>query len=423
MSMRSVTVPYGKDQITIDIPEKNLMGVFTPKSSMIASDELQLIIEALEHPVGTPRLRELVQPDMQVIIIADDKTRPTPVDRILPLLLDELSAGGVSDDNISVVFALGTHTPMTQYEMEVRAGYAGNRIKLYNSEFRDPAGLKDYGTAPDGVRVLIDKRVAEADFKIAVGSIMPHPECGWGGGGKIIYPGVASEETVTTFHLSYAHVDWNSYGSDKAPVRLNMEQWVDTVGLDFIVNTVITADNRVYQTVAGHYIAAHRKGIEYGRQIYTVTLPERPDIVLITSYRADEDFWLASKAIYAGELVMKDGGTMILVTPCPDGIGPHPAYAEYVGNDQWSKLTCQAFAGEIEEPIAVSSAVAIAKMRQRFNISIVSSGLTAYDVEKMQCSYYATIEDALNIALRKHGPNATIAVLPDGINTIPQVAE
>ncbi|MCK5736172.1 MAG: nickel-dependent lactate racemase, partial [Spirochaetaceae bacterium] len=282
-----VNLPYGKEQRSVQIPKKNVMGVFTPAPPEKITEEYRLIAEALEHPVGTPRLRSMVRADMKIVIIADDKTRPTPVSEIISQLLEELSVAGVDDDSISIVFALGTHTPMTRQEMEKRAGSAAQRVKLFNSEFSNPAGLKDCGTAPDGVRVLVDKRVAEADFRIAVGSIMPHPECGWGGGGKMIYPGVASEETVTAFHLSFAHVDWNSYGSDKAPVRLNMEKWVDTVGLDFIVNTVITADNRVYKAVAGHYVAAHRKGIEYGRQIYTVTLPELPDIVLLTSYRAD----------------------------------------------------------------------------------------------------------------------------------------
>ncbi|GAG42856.1 unnamed protein product, partial [marine sediment metagenome] len=127
-----------------------------------------------------------------MLIISDDHTRPTPVKKIIPFLLGELKAGGVADSQISVIFALGTHKPMSETEMRERAGVVSERIRLCNSEFRDPRGLAYCGKAPDGVPVSVDKRVADADFKIGIGSIIPHPECGWGGGAKIIYPGVAS---------------------------------------------------------------------------------------------------------------------------------------------------------------------------------------------------------------------------------------
>ena len=416
---RSIELPYGGKTIHFEVPEQNLMGLFAPAAAAISASEEELIEAAIKNPVASFQLSELVGPGMKVVIIADDKTRPTPVEKILPLLLDQLNEGGIKDYDVSVVYALGTHPPMTETEMRQRAGPVCDRIRLFNSEFKDPEGLTDCGCAADGVRVLVDKRVAKADFRIGVGSIMPHPECGWGGGGKILYPGVASEETVTTFHLSYAHVDWNSYGSDEAPVRLNMEKWVDTVGLDFIVNTIITADDSVYQAVAGHYVEAHRAGTRFGREIYSVEIDERAEVVIINSFRADEDFWLASKAIFAADLVVKDGGTVILVTPCPDGVGPHREYADYVGCDDWEDLARSAFAGELNEPIAVSAALAIAKMRQRFDIYIVSDGLDDEEVLKMQCTPFESVDAAVSSALAKHGPKAKIAILPDGISTLP----
>jgi nickel-dependent lactate racemase len=419
--MIKILLPYGEKKIEVSIPSRNLMGVFSPKNIQTALPEEQLIKEAISKPIGTPALRKMVKPGMNVLIISDDHTRPTPVKKIIPFLLSELKAGGVEDSQISVIFALGTHKPMSETEMRERVGGISEIIRLYNSEFRDPRSLAYCGKAPDGVPVTVDKRVAEADFKIGIGSIIPHPECGWGGGAKIIYPGVASEETVTAFHLSYSQVDWNTYGSDKAPVRLNMEKWVDSVGLNFIVNTVVTPENKVYKVVAGDYIKAHRRGITYGRRIYSVTLPQKADIVLITSFRADEDFWLASKAIFAGELVIEDGGTLILVSPCPDGLGPHPEFADYVGCDEWEELMKKALAGKISQPIAVSSAVAMAKMRKRFDVSIVSGGLSAGEVERMGYQYFLSIEEAVQTALKKHGDRAQIAVLPYGISTLPEV--
>ncbi len=416
----NIRLPYGGTEVSVSIPAANLMGVFRSRRVEIERPEEVLIAEALADPIGTPRLAELVRPGMKIAIVADDKTRATPVSKILPALLDELSLAGVPDQDVFVVFALGTHHRMTSEEMTARAGDAvARRIKLYNSEFSDPQGIADCGTASGGIRVTIDKRVAEADFRIAVGSIIPHPECGWSGGAKIIYPGTSSRQTVTAFHLSFAHVDWNPYGSADSPIRLNMEQWVDNVGLDFIVNCVVTSDDRIYRVVAGDYVKAHRQGVQYARDVYSAVLPQRADVVLITSFRAEEDFWLASKAIFAGELVVRDGGTLILLAACPDGIGPHPEYASYIGVDEVDPLVSKAFSGEVKEPIAVSAAVAIARMRRRFSIALVSDGLAAEEVARMKCEHFTEAGQAVEAALRRHGPQAKVAVLPDGISTVP----
>jgi nickel-dependent lactate racemase len=200
-----------------------------------------------------------------------------------------------------------------------------------------------------------------------------------------------------------------------------MESWVSAVGLDFIVNSVVTADGRIAAVAAGHYVAAHRHGVELAQELYGVRLPRKADVVLVTSFRADEDFWLASKAIFAGDLAVRDGGTLILLTPCKEGIGPHPQYADYCGEDDCERLAQEALCGRVAEPIAVSAAVAIAKMRRRMKIWIVSDGLTVADAARMKCRHFADANEALTVALREHGPRAQVAVFPDGINTVPMI--
>jgi nickel-dependent lactate racemase len=202
-----------------------------------------------------------------------------------------------------------------------------------------------------------------------------------------------------------------------------MERWVDTVGLDFIVNSVVTAEGRIAAVVAGHCVQAHRRGVAHAQQSYCVRLPQKADIVLITSFRADEDYWLASKAVFAGELAVRDGGTLILVTPCPEGVGPHPEYAAYCGADDYNQLARDALSGKVQEPIALSAGVAIAKMRSRFSIWIVSDGLTPADAARMKCRHFADAQEALEAALRQHGGQAKAAVFPDGVSTVPTVAK
>ncbi len=422
--MIDVSLPYGNRRITASVPAHHLMGVFAPPRPVIREAHDVLVAAAMTSPIGSKRLREIARKGMKVAIIADDTTRPTPVADILPHVVKELNVAGVPDADIMLMFALGTHDPMTRDEMVRRAGAEmSRRLRMMNSEFRDAAMLKDCGSAPDGTPVIVDRRVVEADLRVAVGAIMPHPECGWGGGGKMLYPGVASEKTVSAFHLSFGKCDWNPYGSGRSPVRLSMEKWVERVGLEFIVNAVITPDDRVYAVVAGDYVKAHRAGIRKGREIYGVALPARADVVIVTSFRADEDFWLASKALFAGELVVKDGGDLILLTPCPKDIGPHPRYAEYIGSDNCDSLLEDAFADKVPEPIAVSAGVAIAKMRRRFDITIISDGLSDETVRTMKCRPENSVTAAIDRALKTRGDDATVAILPDGINTLPRIGD
>lgn len=418
-----IELPYGDRRVAVCVPRANLLGVFTSRRAEVTKGADVLIADALAKPIGTPRLSRLVRPGMRVAILCDDKTRPTPVATILPAVLDELAWGGVPDRDACVVFALGTHRPMSDEEMRARAGpAAAARVKLYQSRFRSPEGMKTCGRAPGGVEVAIDRRAAEADVRIGIGSIMPHPECGWSGGATILCPGVSSQQTVTAFHLSFARVDWNPYGSTESPVRLNMERWVDAVGLDFIVNSVVTAEGQIAAVVAGHYVQAHRRGVAEARELYGVRIPRKADIVLITSFRADEDFWLASKALFAGELAVRDGGTLILSTPCKEGVGPHPQYADYCGDDNCDQLAQAALGGKIQEPIAVSAGVAIAKMRRRLSIWIASDGLTPAEVARMKCRHFPDADAALKAALRQYGARARVAVFPDGIATVPTIA-
>jgi nickel-dependent lactate racemase len=420
--MEGVTLPYGNKTAKVKIPFNRLMGVFRPKPSLISQSADRLILRALDRPIGTPRLSQLVRPGMKVVIIADDKTRPTPVGEILSLVVDQLHGRGIPEHDITVIFALGTHDPMTLKEIQQRGGPSLSRIEALNSQLEDPKGFVSLGRNPDGVEIGIDRRVAAADFRIGVGSVIPHPECGWGGGAKILYPGVASRETITSFHLGYALVDWNSYGSDSAPVRLNMERWVERVGLDFIINSVVAPQGHLCGVVAGHYVQAHRRAIVHARNTYSVRLPKKAHIVLMTSIWADENFWLASKAIFAGELAIRDGGTLILVTPCSGGVGPHPRYIDYVGRDDWKTLLREAYDGNAREPIAVSAAIALSKMRRRFDTFVVSNGLTQDQVEAMKYRYFSSVDEALTAALEKHGHMAQIAVFPDGIATLPEIS-
>ena len=377
-----------------------------------------LIEEALDNPIGTDRLSDLLEKRdsaaMKVALIIDDGSRPTPADEILPCILDRLAAAGVRRENITIVIALGTHVEMTGPEIEAKVGsriYKEYRIE--NSHFNDESMMSLMGHTASGVPVYIDRTVAEADFRIGVGSIVPHGAVGWSGGGKIIYPGVAGKETVKQFHFMHGLTRRNMKGVEECSVRLEMEKWVEKVGLDFIVNSVLNQDGRVYRIVAGHYVKAQRRGVEYGREIYSFENEEKCDLVIALAYPHDDDFWLAAKGIYAGEQLTKDGGLLILLTPCKRGIGNHNLYIRRCGSSETFDTLNRVLSGELEEPedvVSLAPASMVHELLKRIDIRLVTPTLDREEVEAGGFSWGNNIQKEVADFLAEN-PDAKIGII------------
>ena len=421
--MIHISLPYGKGMLGFAVPEMNLCEILEPNQVPLPKDERGEIERAIDNPVGSKRLEKIVKARDKVIIICEDITRLTPIDRILPPLLNRLNSIGVPDKHIKVIMALGSHRSMSSAEMIKKVGKSVfKRVKVTNSEFKDKAKLADLGLAPGEVRVWIDKQVMEGDIRIGVGSIAPHAAAGYTGGGKIIYPGVAGEETVAQFHLRRAFISQSVLGIVENPVRLEMEKWVDTVGLDFIINVVITPKNRIYKVVAGHYIKAHRTGVKYSQEVYGVRASRKVDIAVVSSFSAEQDFWQGTKGVVSGEAVVRDGGTLILVSPCFEGVGPHKDYPEYIGNDDPDSLLKTSIENlkNPKKALPLAVAIAVARIRKRLRlISLVAEGIDSEVAKKAKFRRFDTIDKALGEALDYYGKEATVSVMPCGGETYP----
>lgn len=419
-----ITIPYGKDTRCFDVPAANLGDVLYPNPVSISDDGDNIIAQAIANPIGTPSLGQVVRGKQDVAIIVDDLTRPTPVNRIVPLLLDRLNAAGIADAQIKIIIALGTHRPMTEDEILNRLGaQVVHRVRVMNSNFADKTALVDCGVADDGTHLWVDRQVMASEIRIGVGTILPHPTAGWGGGAKIIYPGVGGADTVSHFHLQQTRFTRNHFGNITTPLRTAMERWVGQLGLHFIVNVICTPEGKIYKAVSGHFIEAHRKGVEYAQQVYAVRIKQKADVVVAGSYPADLDFWQALKALMSADHLAKDGGTIILVTPCPEGIGPHSEFAKYVGDDDPDALAVRAFAGEFADPYVVAGGVTLGRMRKRTRFAIVSDGLNATVCQQMKMHHFATTQQAVDWALASCGANARLSVIPYGAEIFPLMTE
>jgi nickel-dependent lactate racemase len=419
----TLELPYGSGLLTFEIPDDYLGEVVAPRSVAADSDTDAIILHALNHPVGTPLLSQILRPDQKVAVIIDDISRETPTAQLLPPLLEVLTKAGIETTNVAIVIALGTHRPMTDAEI---AGKVGPEIlkayRVFNTPSDDDGQMVYLGTSSTGIPAWIHRAVAEADIRIGVGMISPHMDTGFSGGAKIILPGVCSCRTVDAFHARQARLSGNQLGVVDAPMRRDLEVFVgDRVGLDFIVNAVLNRDGALYRCVAGHYIQAHRKGIEFAREVYGVPVARRYPLVISNAFPAQIDLWQSTKGIASGELMTLDRGSLILVTHCREGNSTHPLFADYLGHTP-EQLLGALEAGNAEDPVACALAVPISRIRERIKACLVSSGLSPSDVSRIGFTYYKTVEEAIAAELKSCGDEPRVGVLTHGGVTLPLIS-
>ncbi|MBW3625766.1 MAG: nickel-dependent lactate racemase [Armatimonadetes bacterium] len=303
-----ITFPY-PDVSPLDVPDKNLLGYIHPKRVDSPAPEEELIRGALRNPISAPRLCDAVRPEHAVLLVVDDLTRPTPIARLLPPILDELHQGGVEDSRIAFLMAYGSHRDMTDEEKRERLGNEiVDRYVVLDHHYDDENQLRDRGRSGE-MPVLVNRHVVEADFVIGVGHIVPHRSHGFGGGGKIILPGVAAKACVDRMHWMAAQIPIaNLLGRIENPIRRLTDEFALRAGLSYIIDVVQDDEERLVGVWAGDPVKAHRKGCEQSREIYCVSIPEPADICVIDSYPADIDLWQANKALFASEAAVKPEG-------------------------------------------------------------------------------------------------------------------
>jgi nickel-dependent lactate racemase len=420
----NMELPFLPAPVRIEIPDAAFCQLLEPVHVAPHPDPLFAIADALDNPVGGAKLEDMVSPSSRVAILCDDISRPTPTHLLAPLIIERLLSAGVSGGNIKIIMALGTHRPMTRYDMEHKLGKKiVSDYRVENSLFHGRENLKHFGKSDDGAEILITKAALDADIRIGMGTIMPHPAMGWSGGGKIIYPGIAGEETVLHFHHIHAMAEENFFGMDNAPIRLLVEKWVGMVGLHFVVNTVLNADLALYRVVAGHYVQAHRRGVAYAKEVFEAKLAEEPNIVIADPHPTYYDFGQSCKGYVSADKVFgeKSGGTIILVSPMPEGAGPHPETIRYIGmDDAKTHLEKRIDEGVLgDDPVGLALNTRAAEIRKHRRLLMVTDGVPAELCALAGISHYPLrdLPKAIADAMADYD-SPRISVMPHAAETV-----
>jgi len=410
-----IDFPFYEGFDPVEVPEKNLVGIFTPEFEADEDSQDRIIQEAIASPIGSPRLRDLVRGDEKIAIVGDDATRPTPAWRILPFLLDELREGGVSDDQIALISANGTHRDMPREELIAKWGEeALSRFRLVHHHSRIPNELTHVGETDNGVQIWLNKTAAESDLVIAMGHVVPHRIAGFSGGGKLLLPGICADETIGGMHwVSTYHTGPELFGNRDNPVRKIIDQAALAGKMKFIVNVVQDNHGRVKFAVAGGVVEAHRKGVELARSVLEVPLPHEADIVIADSHPCNVDLWQASKGIFQTLPAIKPGGTLIFVTPCPEGVSKkHPFVLErgYRNHEQVRDEVNRN--GNKTVRIPASHIVHVGEViPSRGDGIMVSHGISKEETNALGLDFASSPQEAFEMAIHRHGTEASVIVL------------
>jgi len=327
--MRMFSIPwkawYGDGEFKLTFPSEWEVEFFSMHDApSIGKEE---IAKALFSPIGSKPLSIIAKGKKRAVIVVDDISRPTSAYRILPLIMDELRRAGIKEKNIRIITSLGAHRPMLREDLIKKLGEnIWNSIEIHNhNPFEN---LVNLGTSTRGTPICINKLFMDADVKIGVGCILPHTYAGFGGGGKIILPGISGIKTLEANHQPAIRGLKGGLGLvDGNEVRQDIEEIALKTGLNFIINVVVNSRREIAGVFAGDVIKAHRKGVEFARIVYNTEVSCDFDVGVFNAYPKDTDLIQAANAlnIYLstkGKMINKEG-VIIIATASPEGGGYH----------------------------------------------------------------------------------------------------
>lgn len=408
---------FGNGVQEVELPSRNLIGELHANDVPIGLRGEAEVVRALRDPIGSQRLRDIVRPGETVAIVTSDLTRPMPTALVMPALLDELYAGGVRPEDITLVFALGCHRPQTEAERKKLAGERAFReIRCVDS---DPTDCISYGLTCRGTPVDITRAVAEADRRICLGNIEYHYFAGYSGGAKAIMPGVSTREAIQANHSRMVLPECCAGALETNPLRLDIEEAGAMLGIDFILNVVLSEHKEVLRAVAGDPVKAHRVGCAFLDSLYRKELTEPADIVIVSQGGAPKDLNLyqTQKALDNAKHAVRDGGVIILIGSCREGLGEE-TFEEWMTTAPTPKSLIERIQKEFR--LGGHKAAAIAMVLERAEVDLVSE-LDDDFVRSLFLVPQPSAQAALEHAFQKLGPDARVLSMPYGGATLPTI--
>lgn len=416
-------LPYYKGTLPLHVPDKNLQHVLVNHAEEFHSDrsEADIVRGALAEPIGTPPLSVLAQGKRNILVITSDHTRSMPSGITMPILLEEIRKGQ-PDASITILIATGLHRPTTQEELLERFGpdiVARERIVVHNAF--QPEEMRYVCQLPSGAGLSINRLALESDLIVSEGFIEPHFFAGFSGGRKSILPGICSQETVNENHSAKAIASPLATTGvlQGNPIHEDMAYAARKVGLAFILNVAMDAEKHIVAAFAGDCIQAHARGCAFVSDMCGVD-KVTSDIVITTNsgYPLDQNLYQTPKGVSTAAACAGEDGVLILGASLCDGVGgTNFEKLMRLGSPQVIKETIEAIPPKESIPEQWCAQI-YARLLLQHPIIIVTQHMDLQELESMGFLAASSFDQALEMAFKLKGPDASVTVIPDGVSVI-----
>lgn len=419
-----IKLPYSKSGMYVNIPDKNMIKVLQSKAHDFKTtlSESEIVKKALENPIESETLEELVKDKKDVVIITSDHTRPVPSRITLPIILNKIRNSN-PDIDIKIIISTGCHRPSTREELVYKMGEEiVDKENIIMHFANNEESMAKVGKLPAGGDLIVNKAIMETDLLIAEGFIEPHFFAGFSGGRKSVLPGVASVKTIMYNHCSeFIDSPYARTGNLKNnPIHEDMLQAAKSVNLAFILNVAIDKDKKVIGAFAGNLEKAHEAGCEFVTKLSKVDSVDA-DIVVSTNggYPLDQNIYQTVKGMTAAEATCKENGVIIMVSACNDGHGGQSFYDSVASASSPTEILEKVRKIPKSETIPDQWEFQIlARILEKFTVIMVTDLCDPQMIKNMHMKHASSFEEALQMAFDIKGKDAKVAVIPDGVSVI-----
>lgn len=410
-----IEVPYGGGKEIVEVPDRNL-GEVVYQKDVKADDRMQIVLDAVKNPMGSKPLAEFLKDAKDVLIIVNDATRPTPSWRIISAILPFLMG-----KKVRFIVATGMHRAPTEEEYNYIFGDLYQQIK--DDVFAHDAKKSEtvfLGTSKNGTPLKMNKMVVDADRIIVVSSVEPHYFAGYTGGRKSFLPGVSAYETIEANHKLALSIEAQSLRLKGNPVADDMEDAMRALKDKhiFSIMAVLDKNHRTCCVYAGDIDKSFKKAAEKADDVFVIDLKEKAEVVVaVTAFPYDIDLYQSQKALDNAKYAVRDGGVIILVSACRDGVGP-PNFLNLLGSASTPKDALDKIAHGYK--LGYHKAAKMAEIGLKCRMYAVTR-LDPEVTRKAHMTPMPTIQEAVDNALRELGPDAKVTFIMDAVITVPRV--
>lgn len=420
----NIKVPYGKNHQLAEVPDYIIVEDVDVPAVEIDLSEQEMLINAMDNPIASKKLEELINKDDKVLIVVNDHTRPGPNKAIVKEIINRLLTKITDLKQIKFIIATGSHRESTTEELiNILGEEVVEKFEILMHKCKDESSLVYLGKSILDVPIYVNKALQECTFCIVTGLISPHHSAGYSGGRKSIVPGLAGFETLKIHHSlpirPYEPAMGFIYGNPFHEVALDVAKRTNT---RFMVNAVQNPHKQNVAFVAGDLVEAHKKGVEICKHISEVTIGEKADIVIASPGGSprDRNLYQAQKALSVAETIGKKDCTFILVAECKDGYG-EGVLKEWLEVAKDPQEVVERFKQEGYD-VGSNKAFMYARAMLKGKVIVVSEYLLKEELEKMMLGWAPNLQKAIDESINKKTPNK-ILVLSNAVNMIPKTKE